>query len=64
MFMQLNNQIQTRCDQINRELTALQSRRMMLENQQTRLNLLNQFQQKGVTRLDYAGFQPVSRRLF
>ena len=64
MFMQLNNQIQTRCDQINRELTALQSRRMMLENQQTRLNLLNQFQQKGVTRLDYAGFQPASRRLF
>lgn len=64
MFIQLNNQIQARCDQINRELAALQNRRTMLENQQARLNLLNQFQKKGVTRPDYVGFQPVSRRSF
>ncbi|MFZ0543989.1 MAG: hypothetical protein WAM60_01030 [Candidatus Promineifilaceae bacterium] len=64
MFMLINNQIQTQFNQINRELDRLQSQRVILENQRTRLNLLNQFQQKGATRSDYIGFQPVSRVLF
>jgi len=62
--MPVNNQIQAQYEQINRELAMLQTRRVVLENQQTRLNLLYQFQQKGVTRSDYVGFQSVSRHLF
>ena len=61
MFMPTNNQIQSQFEQINRELVTLQNRRVVLENQQTRLNILNRFQQKGVTRSDYLGFQPVCR---
>lgn len=63
MFIQHNNQIQTEFDYINHELTLLHNRRVWLENQQTRLNLLHQFQQHGVTRADYIGFQPKTRQI-
>jgi hypothetical protein len=54
----INNHVQTQFDHVNRELAALHNRRQMLENQQTRLRLLRQFQQHGVTWPDYARFQP------
>jgi hypothetical protein len=63
MFIQPNKQIQTQFDHINRELTMLQNQRLTLENQQTRLKLLHQFQQQGVTRTDYIGFQPQTRHI-
>lgn len=64
MFMHINSPIQAQYEQINRELAEIQKRRDVLKNQQMRLNLLNQFRQKGVTRPDYVGFQPASRQPF
>lgn len=63
MYNQLNHNVQAQFDAINRELVALQNRQRLLQNQQTPLNLLHQFQQQGVIRSDYLGFQPRSRRL-
>ncbi len=63
MYNPINHNVQSQFDALNRELAALQNRQRLLQNQQTRLNLLQQFQQHGVVRSDYLGFQPVSRRL-
>lgn len=63
MYNPINHNVQSQFDALNRELAALQNRQRLLQNQQTRLNLLHQFQQHGVVRSDYLGFQPVSRRL-
>ena len=63
MFIQRNDQIQAQFDRITRELASLHHQRADWENQQTRLNLLHQFQQQGVTRTHYIGFQPKSYRL-
>jgi len=63
MFVHRNDQIQAQFDQITRELASLHHQRADLENQRTRLNLLHQFQQQGVTRVDYIGFQPKSHHL-
>ncbi|MCL4264351.1 MAG: hypothetical protein KJ069_14100 [Anaerolineae bacterium] len=63
MYNQINHNVQSQFDTIHRELVALQNRQQVLQNQQTRLNLLHQFQQHGVIRSDYLGFQPRSRRL-
>lgn len=63
MFVQVSNQTQTRLERINRELAALQDRRLILESQQTRIDLLHRFQQQGVTRPHFESFQQARGRL-
>lgn len=58
---QTNRRFQSQFNSLNWEMLLLQSRWQALQNQQTRLSLLDQFRQKGVTRSEYIGFQPVSR---
>lgn len=63
MNYQINRKVQAQFDAINRQIVMMQNRQRLMENQQIRLNLLHQFQQHGVIRSDYLGFQPSSRRL-
>ncbi len=63
MNYQINRKVQAQFDAINRQIVMMQNRQRLMENQQIRLNLLRQFQQHGVIRSDYLGFQPSSRRL-
>ncbi len=62
MLNPMNKRIRTQSESINRELVMLANRHAFWQNQQTRLNLLYQFQRLGVTRSDYIGFQPRIRR--
>lgn len=62
MLNRRNNRIPTPFENSNQELHMLEARRSVLQHYQTRLHLLAQFQQKGVTRSDYIGFQPRIRR--
>lgn len=62
MFVQIDNRTQSQLDRINREFAALQDRRVILERQQTRMDLLAQFQQQGVTRPYFENFEQACRR--
>ncbi len=55
--------LQGQFNSLNRELKQLQIRWQALQNQQTRLQMLEQFRQHGVICPRYIGFQPVSRSL-
>lgn len=60
MFNKTSQKLQAERDAVNQALAQLQNQHIQLKNQQTRLNLLQEVQRHGVTRQDYAGFQPKS----
>jgi len=62
MFNKTSQTLQAKYDAVCQALARLKAEETQLHNQQTRLNLMQQVQQQGVTRQDYVGFQPQSRR--
>lgn len=62
MLNQSHNRLQAQFDAIDQELSRLHHRRLALQNQRARLNLLQQFKQQRATRSHYIGFQPARRR--
>ncbi len=61
MFNKTSQNLQAEYEAVCQALARLKAEETQLYNQQTRLNLMQQVQQQGVTRQEYAGFQPKSR---
>ena len=61
MMNQTKFRYQSPYNSVNRGLQVVPDQQLALSPYQMRRHLLNQFRQKGVTRSEYIGFQPVSR---